>query len=54
MDAASATKQARRPPVVEIDGIVTRVGSQTVHNGVSFDVQRGTLVAQIAVPPLLG
>lgn len=47
MDAASATKQARRPPVVEIDGIVTRFGSQTVHDGVSFDVQRGTLVALI-------
>lgn len=34
-------------PVLEIDGIVTRFGSQTVHDGVSFDVQRGTLVALI-------
>jgi len=45
MDAAA--KRPARPPVVEIDGVVTRFGSQTVHEGVSFDVQRGTLVALI-------
>jgi phospholipid/cholesterol/gamma-HCH transport system ATP-binding protein len=34
-------------PVIEIDGIVTRFGEQTVHDGVSFDVQPSTLVALI-------
>jgi phospholipid/cholesterol/gamma-HCH transport system ATP-binding protein len=33
--------------VIEIDEVVTRFGEQTVHDGVSFDVQRGTLVALI-------
>ena len=34
-------------PVIEVDAIVTRFGAQTVHNGVSFSVARGTLVALI-------
>jgi phospholipid/cholesterol/gamma-HCH transport system ATP-binding protein len=34
-------------PVIEIDSIVTRFGDQVVHDGVSFDVERGTLVALI-------
>jgi phospholipid/cholesterol/gamma-HCH transport system ATP-binding protein len=34
-------------PVVEVDGIVTRFGANTVHDGVSFAVDRGTLVALI-------
>ncbi len=34
-------------PVIEIDSIVTRFGEQVVHDGVSFDVQRGTLIALI-------
>jgi phospholipid/cholesterol/gamma-HCH transport system ATP-binding protein len=34
-------------PVIEIDSIVTRFDDQVVHDGVSFDVQRGTLVALI-------
>ncbi|MCU0929161.1 MAG: ATP-binding cassette domain-containing protein [Burkholderiaceae bacterium] len=34
-------------PVVEVDGIVTRFGANTVHDGVSFAVERGTLVALI-------
>jgi phospholipid/cholesterol/gamma-HCH transport system ATP-binding protein len=34
-------------PVIEIDRIVTRFGAQTVHDGVSFDVHRGTLLALI-------
>jgi phospholipid/cholesterol/gamma-HCH transport system ATP-binding protein len=34
-------------PVIEIDSIVTRFGDQMVHDGVSFDVARGTLVALI-------
>jgi phospholipid/cholesterol/gamma-HCH transport system ATP-binding protein len=33
--------------VIEVDGIVTRFGEQTVHDGVSFAVARGTLVALI-------
>jgi len=36
-----------RAPVIEIDNVVTRFGPQTVHDGVTFDVQRGTLVALI-------
>ncbi len=35
------------PSVLEVDGIVTRFGKQTVHDGVSFDVARGSLVALI-------
>ena len=33
--------------VVEVDDIVTRFGDQVVHDGVSFDVFKGTLVALI-------
>jgi phospholipid/cholesterol/gamma-HCH transport system ATP-binding protein len=33
--------------VIEVRGVVTRFGDQTVHDGVSFDVKRGTLVALI-------
>jgi phospholipid/cholesterol/gamma-HCH transport system ATP-binding protein len=33
--------------VLEVDGVVTRFGQQTVHDGVSFTVRRGTLVALI-------
>jgi phospholipid/cholesterol/gamma-HCH transport system ATP-binding protein len=33
--------------VIEIESIVTRFGQQVVHNGVSFAVERGTLVALI-------
>jgi len=38
---------ATAAPVLEVDGIVTRFGAQTVHEGVSFEVERGTLVALI-------
>ncbi len=34
-------------PVIEVDGVVTRFGANTVHDGVSFSVARGTLVALI-------
>lgn len=37
----------RAAPVIEVDSIVTRFGAQTVHDGVSFNVERGTLVALI-------
>ncbi|MCL4739551.1 MAG: ATP-binding cassette domain-containing protein [Burkholderiaceae bacterium] len=34
-------------PVIEVREIVTRFGTQTVHDGVSFAIDRGTLVALI-------
>jgi phospholipid/cholesterol/gamma-HCH transport system ATP-binding protein len=34
-------------PVIEVDGVVTRFGAQTVHDGLSFSVGHGTLVALI-------
>jgi phospholipid/cholesterol/gamma-HCH transport system ATP-binding protein len=34
-------------PVITVDGIVTRFGSRTVHDGVSFQVAAGSLVALI-------
>jgi len=34
-------------PVIEVDAVVTRFGDQAVHDGVSFTVERGTLVALI-------
>jgi phospholipid/cholesterol/gamma-HCH transport system ATP-binding protein len=34
-------------PVIDVDGIVTRFGAETVHDGVSFAVRRGSLVALI-------
>jgi phospholipid/cholesterol/gamma-HCH transport system ATP-binding protein len=45
MDAPNAA--APRPPVIELDGVVTRFGGRAVHDGVSFSVQPGTLVALI-------
>jgi phospholipid/cholesterol/gamma-HCH transport system ATP-binding protein len=33
--------------VIDVDAVVTRFGGQTVHDGVSFSVARGTLVAMI-------
>ena len=38
---------ARDDSVLEVDGVVTRFGAQTVHDGVSFTVRQGTLVALI-------
>jgi phospholipid/cholesterol/gamma-HCH transport system ATP-binding protein len=35
------------PTVIEVDSIVTRFGAQAVHDGVSFSVERGTLVGLI-------
>ena len=37
----------RTPTVIEIENVVTRFGQQVVHDGVSFDIERGTLVALI-------
>ena len=36
-----------RETVIEVEGIVTRFGANAVHDGVSFSVERGTLVALI-------
>ncbi len=38
---------ARHDTIIEVDDVVTRFGAQTVHDGVTFDVKRGTLVALI-------
>ena len=35
------------PAVIEVDAIVTRFGAQVVHDGVSFEIERGTLVGLI-------
>ncbi|MFZ2651204.1 MAG: ATP-binding cassette domain-containing protein [Burkholderiaceae bacterium] len=45
MSAAPAA--AAVEPVIEVQDIVTRFGVQTVHEGVSFSVARGSLVALI-------
>ena len=44
---AAPAETAAETAAIEVDGIVTRFGSQTVHDGVSFSVARGTLVALI-------
>jgi phospholipid/cholesterol/gamma-HCH transport system ATP-binding protein len=38
---------ARDDTIIEVEGVVTRFGDQTVHDGVTFKVKRGTLVALI-------
>jgi phospholipid/cholesterol/gamma-HCH transport system ATP-binding protein len=43
----SAAAPARGPPVLEIEGIVTRFGRNTIHDGVSFTVARGQVLAII-------
>ena len=34
-------------PVIEVEGIVSRFGKNTIHNGVSFEVRRGEVAALI-------
>jgi|LNFM01.1.fsa_nt_gb phospholipid/cholesterol/gamma-HCH transport system ATP-binding protein len=34
-------------PVLQVEGIVTRFGATTIHDGISFDVPRGQVVALI-------
>lgn len=34
-------------PVIEVEGVVTRFGNQTVHNGVSFSLDEGSMTALI-------
>ncbi|MEP6608909.1 MAG: ATP-binding cassette domain-containing protein [Burkholderiaceae bacterium] len=38
---------ARSQTILEVDSVVTQFGEQTVHDGVSFTLQRGTLTALI-------
>jgi phospholipid/cholesterol/gamma-HCH transport system ATP-binding protein len=42
-----AAARARKPAVLEVEGIVTRFGRTTVHDGVSFAVARGQVLAII-------
>jgi phospholipid/cholesterol/gamma-HCH transport system ATP-binding protein len=42
-----AAARARTPPVLEVEGIVTRFGRTTIHDGVSFAVARGQVLAII-------
>ena len=35
------------PPVLQVEGVVTRFGAQRIHDGVSFSVGRGEVVALI-------
>ena len=37
----------RNSPVIEVENVVTRFGQQTVHNGVSFTLGKGSLTALI-------
>ncbi len=37
----------RAQTILEVDSVVTRFGEQTVHDGISFKLQRGTLTALI-------
>ena len=45
--ASAAGSSSASEPVIELDGIVSRFGRQTVHQGVTFSVNRGELVALI-------
>ncbi len=39
--------QPSQDTVIEVDGVVTRFGAQTVHDGLNLQVRRGELVALI-------
>jgi phospholipid/cholesterol/gamma-HCH transport system ATP-binding protein len=43
----AATERERKPAVLEVEGIVTRFGKSTIHDGVSFAVARGQVLAII-------
>jgi len=45
--AQRETGRPARPPVLEVEGIVTRFGRNTIHDGVSFSITRGQVVAII-------
>ena len=43
----SGAPEVGKLPVIEVENVVSRFGTQTVHDGVSFTVQPGTLVGLI-------
>ena len=45
--ASAARAGANGAPVIDVDGIVSRFGANVVHDGVSFTIGRGELVALI-------
>lgn len=45
--SAAGQHGAGAPPVIEVDGLRTRFGTQLVHDGVQFRIRRGELVALI-------
>jgi len=45
--AQRETGRPARPPVLEVEGIVTRFGRNTIHDGVSFSIARVQVVAII-------
>ena len=47
MNAVAPAPAPDSVSVIEVEDVVTRFGRQTVHDGVSFSVARGTLVALI-------
>lgn len=47
MDTAANPRVAQQDVVLQVDGIVTRFGPATIHDGVSFSVRRGQVVALI-------
>lgn len=47
MDTNAASKTAQQDVVLQVDDIVTRFGRTSIHDGVSFSVQRGQVVALI-------
>ncbi len=48
MDTNAAHQQGQRPdPVLKVDSVVTRFGQEVIHDGVSFTVGRGEVVALI-------
>lgn len=47
MDANVKPDRLRQDVVLQLDGIVTRFGAATIHDGVSFSVRRGQVVALI-------
>ena len=47
MDTAAQTTGQLPDPVLQIDSVVTRFGGNIVHDGVSFNVARGEVVALI-------
>ena len=38
--------------VIEVEAVVTRFGAQTVHDGVGFTVERGTLAPSACTWPM--